>query len=103
MEKNKIGIEKKGCLELGELAAAASLSSGFGRRFLTIGDEDGKLHVLSGEKELKGVLVEQDACLVDHVWVDETKIAHTSGKDVKIFDVQKEKEVSTFVGHQKVS
>lgn len=102
----KIASEQR--IEIEGEAPIASMDFNRHIKRVSIGDEKGNIYILkptsSDEKESKfsKFPIQKGSCIVDHKWLNRTQIAYTDQNKIKIFDVQKGRLVSTFIGHQSV-
>ena len=103
-------------IKIDQNASISSFSANTSKSVLSIGDEEGNLFLMKPEnssgqtsdashypKTLPKVKIEKGTCVIDHVWINNYQIAFTSGKDVKVFDLNKQKISAEFIGHKKVS
>lgn len=95
-------MEVSKSFSLGEEVSIASMNKNPSNSLISIGDEIGFLTLLNSQNDQNKILVEEEVCLVDHCWINDTQIIYTRGKDIKLFDIPKEKIVTGYIGHQKV-
>ena len=68
---------------------------------VSIGYEDGSLSLLDVKEEKPGKdwSVDSRFPIVDHCWINKGSVCCTSGRNISIFDCEKNKQSTTLVGH----
>lgn len=80
----------------------ASLSN-HGSFDVSVGLDSGSIWVLDNSlKEKAEVLKDQKFPIIDHFWTSKNQICYTQGKNIVLYDAEKQKVVFTFVGHTDV-
>lgn len=72
---------------------------------VSVGFEEGYLAVLdpNTEETPKEVLIDSKFPIIDHCWTKKEVLCATSGKNIVLYDVEKQKLISTLIGHLDVT
>lgn len=85
-----------------EEISVASLSE-MPQSHLSVGCDEGVLYLLDQSLCLKSeIKPEQKFPVIDHFWRGSSQVCLTQGKNIALYDAEKQKQVSHFVGHTDV-
>jgi hypothetical protein len=71
---------------------------------ISVGCDEGSLFILDTFLELKSeVQIDHKFPVIDHFWKGQAQVCLTQGKNVTLFDIEKQKPAATFVGHTDVN
>ena len=85
-----------------EEASISSLAN-HGPSDVSVGLDSGSLWLLDNNlKEKAEILTDQKFPIIDHFWTQKNQICFTQGKNIVLFDAEKQKVISTFIGHTDV-
>lgn len=70
---------------------------------VSVGLDSGSIWLLDNNLKEKGqVLQDQAFPIIDHFWTQKNQICYTQGKNIVLFDAEKQKPISNFVSHTDV-
>jgi hypothetical protein len=84
-----------------ELHKSISSLSDHSEPYLSVGFDDGMVSVLNKDTlSLKAEInTDNKFSIVDHCWFRSNTLCVTSGRNVSLFDVEKQKTLGTLIGH----
>jgi hypothetical protein len=86
-----------------EEISVASLSE-LSNSHLSVGCDEGVLYLLDSSLSLKSeIKPEHKFPVIDHFWRGNAQVCLTQGKNIALYDAEKQKPVAHFVGHTDVS
>jgi hypothetical protein len=70
---------------------------------VSVGLDSGSIWLIDNNLKEKGqVLQDQAFPIIDHFWTQKNHICYTQGKNIVLYDAEKQKPISNFVSHTDV-
>jgi hypothetical protein len=83
-------------------ASIASLAN-HGSADISVGLDSGSIWLLDHNLNQKAeALSDQKFPIIDHFWTQKNQVCYTQGKNIVLFDAEKQKVVTSFIGHTDV-
>lgn len=97
---NKMKISNTWEKEEISVASIGELEGGY----ISVGCDEGPMYILNSLLELKSELhLDHKFPTIDHFWKGHSQVCITQGKNIGLFDAEKQKQITSFVGHTDVS
>jgi hypothetical protein len=101
MKYGQIKMERSSQWEKEEISIASLANHS--TNDVSVGLDSGSIWLLDNNLKEKGqVLQDHTFSIIDHFWTHRNQICYTQGKNIVLYDAEKQKPVTTFVGHTDV-